>query len=222
MSPLLHCVSCLTRSPCLPVSLRVSACSPVSPCLAVSHRVSPCPAVCVCVCLSGGAGPRGRWCRRWPVLSGRLLVRRGRGVRDGRPAAAAAAAGASCTAAARRITQVSGETGTAHSAARSTAQHGTSQHSTAQHNMVQYNTDTVCTQTQYAIITKTQCRRVCVSLWACQTAAGSVTVSVSACGRDSVARVLGLLLNQGAEWKIQTENQHEEWKIWSIFCTTKF
>ena len=30
-------------------------------------------------------------------------------------------------------------------------------------------------------------------------------------------RVLGLLLNQGAERKIQTENQHKEWKIWSIF-----
>ena len=36
------------------------------------------------------------------------------------------------------------------------------------------------------------------------------------------SRVLGLLLNQRAEWKIQTENQHEEWKIWSMFVQPSF
>ena len=50
------------------------------------------------------------------------------------------------------------------------------------------------------------------------------TGSVSTMDRRRPAgfRVLGLILNQGEEWKIQTVNQHKEWKIWSIFGTTKF
>ena len=34
------------------------------------------------------------------------------------------------------------------------------------------------------------------------------------CGEDEAlgCSVLGLLLGQGAEWKIQTESQHKEWK----------
>ena len=31
---------------------------------------------------------------------------------------------------------------------------------------------------------------------------------------SNICSVLGLFLGQGVEWKIQTESQHKEWKIW--------
>ena len=48
------------------------------------------------------------------------------------------------------------------------------------------------------------------------TASGSVpvrvSVSLSHSSHTKSVSVLGLLLGQGAEWKIQTESQHKEWK----------